>query len=225
MERRPEKQQWHKTLLEWMRPFQFNWIGRTRSGVNRWIGAPKGPSERVCRYLMGYGAIMGIVGVIATGVFVSHAETTVPLGALALVGGIHGIVFIALGLWLRKLRRTLAPLKTARELAEEFGSTPETVERLAEAHRITARININGSNLYDPDQFIASRSLLRGASAPYTSDTLLRAAGSHSNESASDGLLRAVDPSEVGLTPIQQLFFAPDEEVDETESAQQTLGR
>ena len=169
---------------------------------------------------------MGLAGLIATTAIMLRHEGSAPLGLLALIGGIHGIVFTIIGLWLRKMRQNLERLKSVQELAEEYGSTPEAVQRLAEAHSIRARININNENLYDPDEFVASRSLLRGASSPYGTEILLRAADSAANKTVPETLLRAAEPeSTVALTPIQQLFFAPDEESEESKEATQYLRR
>ena len=221
-----------KSLLLWMRQYQFNWIGRTKDGVNRWVGAPKGPSERACRNSLRYGIAMAVVGTIAALAALTYSGANSPLAFLALIGGIHGVVFTVLGIWLRKMQGNLAKLKSVEEIAKEFGSTPETVQRLADARNIRARININDNNLYDPEEFVASRSLLRGASSPLMPETLLRAAQPTAFKAASKALLRPVEPEQQGnrvaLTPVQRLFFETNEtdetdETDETVSTTQTL--
>jgi hypothetical protein len=217
METGEEPKNWRQSLLERMRPYQFNWIGRTKEGVSRWIGAPRGPSERICKNVIRYGIAMSVIGLVTTVAIMLRVEGSAPLGLLALIGGIHGIVFTVLGFWLRKLSRNLAPLKTLDELANEFGSTPETVQRLVEAHGIRARININNSNLYDPEEFLGSRSLLRGASAPQSPELLLRASHPSLTCTGSETLLRAADPAPAALTPVQQLFLEPDEEASHEE--------
>ncbi len=163
--------------------------------------------------------MMGIAGLVATAALLMRVESSVPLSMLALVGTIHGLVFTIMAVWLRRMRRSLARLKTVEELAEEFGATPETVRTLAETHGIRARININSDNLFDPDEFVASRSLLRGASAPYSSASLLRAAEPAATTTAPDTLLRPAEAGRTAMTPVQQLFFAP-EQADEPEETQ-----
>src|SRR5690242_17819091 len=54
-------------LRNWFRQYRFNWIGRTKDGVSRWIGAPQGPSERICKNLTRYGIVMGVAGLCAMG--------------------------------------------------------------------------------------------------------------------------------------------------------------
>ncbi|HLK61213.1 MAG TPA: hypothetical protein VKU00_31980 [Chthonomonadaceae bacterium] len=208
-----------------MRRYQFNWIGRTKDGVSRWMGAPKGPSERSCKNLFRYGIAMSIVALIATGAMVMHLQSPVALLWLALLGGTHGLIFSLVGSWLLKMRRNLDRLKTAEELAEEFGSTPEAVQRLAEVRSIRARININDTNLYDPEEFIASRSLLRATSAPVTPETLLRPAQPTATLAPAETLLRPVEPVEVVLTPVQQLFYTTEEVEEDETTRQQYVGK
>jgi len=117
-----------------------------------------------------------------------------PLVVLTLIGGVHGGVFTLIGLWLQKIQKELAPLKSVEELAAEFGSTAPAVQALADAHSIRARVNINGENLYHPDEFLASRSLLRGAAAPLQPETLLRAVEPAAPPIAQETLLRAAQP-------------------------------
>jgi hypothetical protein len=212
-----------KKLGNWFRQYQFNWTGRTKDGVSRWIGAPKGPSERVCKNLTRYGIFMGITGLCATGIMAIYPQIWPALLWLALLGGIHGLVFSIMGRWLLKMHKRLAQLKTTEQLAEEFGATPETVQRLAAAHRIRAQININNVDLYDPEEFVASRSLLRAASSPLTPQTLLRAAEPTATQDASETLLRPEEPLPDAPTPVQQLFYAVGKQTDETEEAVQSL--
>ena len=225
MDKNAEPKNWYNSLRMWIRPYQFNWIGRTKDGVNRWIGAAKGPSERACKNLMAYGIVMSLVGLIAAGAIMLRLEGSAPLGLLALIGAIHGVVFTMVGFWLRRMQRNLARLKTIEELADAFSSTPEIVRKLAEAHNIRAQININDSNLYDPEEFMASRSLLRGASSPHTSETLLRPAEPIATQSRAETLLRPAEPAPIALTPVQQLYYGADEESDETEQEVQILRR
>jgi hypothetical protein len=220
-----KQKSWRRSLRDRLRPYQFNWIGRTKDGVSRWIGAPKGPTERICKFMTVYGIVMSIACLCAIGAIAIAPQIRPNLQWLALISGIHGLIFSVLGICLLKVKKNLANLKTTGELAEEFGSTPEAVERLVEAHGIRARININDDNLFDPEEFIASRSLLRAASAPYTSATLLRAAEPTSMHSGSETLLRPVEPDTVALTPIQQLFYSDDEETVEPEEVVQILRR
>ena len=219
MESNPEPNK----LRKWFMQYQFNWVGRTKDGVNRWMGAPRGPSERMCKYMTYYGVAAGTVSLCAALTVAIRPQMWPGLLVLVLVGGIHGLVFMIIGRWLLNMKRRLARLKTAEEMAEEFGSTLETVQRLAEAHSIRAQININNVNLYDPEEFIASRSLLRGASAPVAPDTLLRAAEPTGTSSPPETLLRPGDLPPVGLTPIQQLYFAPEEKTVETNETVQSL--
>ncbi len=205
------------SLTTRLRPYQFNWIGRTKQGVNRWIGAPKGPTERMCNGMIGYGIAACLVGLIAmAAIFMRLGPTGSPLGLLALIGGIHGVLFSTIGLWLRKTRRNLARLKTADELAVEFGSTPETVRRMAEAHSIRPHININNDDLYEPDEFLASRSLLRGASMPVSSATLLRPVEPRATRTTSETLLRAVEPATEEPILAPRSLHTQDSQIDET---------
>src|SRR5689334_17810990 len=119
MESGQGRDNWRKSLRMRLRQFQFNWVGRTKDGVNKWIGAPKGPSERFCTYFMCYGIAMSLLCLVSTAAILAHVQVNAPLSFLALIGGIHGGIFTVMGFWLRKLARRLAPLKTVEEIAEE----------------------------------------------------------------------------------------------------------
>jgi hypothetical protein len=212
-----------KNLWTWFNQSRFNWIGRTSDGVHRWIGAPKGPSERACKNLTRYGIVMGLVGLCATAIMALSPQTVPTLLWLALLGGIHGLVFSIMGRGLLKMQKRLARLKTTEQLAEEFDATPETVQRLAAARRIRARININNVNFYDPDEFIASRSLLRAASSPLMPHTLLRAAEPTTTQAASEILLRPGESPPHTLPPVQPLCHTAEKKTEETEAAMQSL--
>jgi hypothetical protein len=194
----PDKKKWS------IQNISFQWRGRTKDGVSRWWGAEKGPPEWFNRIFLAWGAIAGTGGVVASLAYlITHNPGLAPL---IIVGFTHGLAGGITGLWARKMRLNIAQLKSAEELAEEFGSTPEVVKRLAEEHSIRARINLNDTNLYNPKEFYASQILLRAASAPIDPELLLRAAEPTAPQAAPDTLLRPMEDKPETQTPAQPLI-------------------
>ncbi len=85
-------------------------------------------------------------------------------------------------------------------------------------HRFqSASVGLVSAKLFEP---IPKKSGGRaGATAPHSSDSLLRAAEPAATRTAPDMLLRPAHAAHTGMTPVQRLFFAS-EEADEPEETQ-----
>src|SRR5579871_1859301 len=194
---------------------QFQWRGWTKEGVSRWAGTPKGPPEWFSKIFLYYGLIAGTAGLGTLGYCALHPDQWHHLSVLVIVGGIHGLAFGLPGRWMLNMRRKLLRLKSAEELAQEFGSDQETVKRLAEQHSIRPQLNVNDVNLYNPQEFYASQILLRAASAPVAPETLLRAAEPTAPQVVADTLLRPIEPDAAPQAQVQSLAPLSNTEPDD----------
>lgn len=178
----------------WYRKNSFHWRGR-KNGVDQWQGSPKGPLRVLGWVFAVYGIIAGIVALAFLPALFSRDYKLWPV---FFVFAIHFLVFGLTGWWAIRFRRKLSRLKSGRELAEDLGVSLSEIERVAEAHRIKAAVNINDVDLYDPDLFISARVLLRAASPPDDSGSLLRAAHSRTSTTSEASLLRPSSSEEAG---------------------------
>jgi hypothetical protein len=133
----------------------FHWRGKTKEGVSRWVGAWSAPPRWFGLIFFGYGVLAGCAGLgCLLYALLYHSWQTA--GVLALVGGIHGLVFGGTGAWMLSFRRYILGLSGIRQVGEYLGVDEASAQRMAQERGIKPRLNINGQDLYDVRDFVAS---------------------------------------------------------------------
>jgi hypothetical protein len=146
---------------------------RRADGVPTLEGTTDSPSVGLVLWLLGMSVLVAAIPVFA---WWAGADWF----TLLYTGTCTGVLcLMTLGTAVRVIcvRRRLAQLRSARDIAESLGVDPESVRRLASAHAIRPAFVVNGEDRFDPASFHAVATLLRPAPPP-AADTLLRPAGS-----------------------------------------------
>ncbi len=133
----------------------FHWRGRTKEGVSRWIGNWNPTLRWLGLGFSFYGAIAGCAGVCFLFYALIHSWPK-PFDVLTLVFLLHGVIFGGSGAWMLSMRRHILALSTIRQVGEYLGTDEVGVQRMITERSIKPRININGQDLYDVHDFIAS---------------------------------------------------------------------
>jgi hypothetical protein len=172
--------------------------GRTWAVLRRFDGVPtlEGPTDRpslglVC-WLLGMSVLVAAIPMFAWWVGADWF-TLLYTGTCT---GVLSLVTLATAVRVICVRRRLAKLRSARDIAESMGVDPESVRRLASAHAIRPAFVVNGEDRFDLASFRAVATLLRPAPPP-AADTLLRPAGSTHFEPDST-LVRPSSPTDDG---------------------------
>ncbi len=186
-----------------MKQHSFEWRGRTKQGVSKWVGSEEGPPRLLGKIFTRYGIAAGIGGLALALYGLTTGALPQSGSILMMIGLIHGVVFTGIGQWVLSFRRTIQRLKPVETVAQQMQMDTPTIERLAELRGIKPRVNINGRDYFEIADFNDAKLLLRASSKPAAGrDTLLRAASADTNP-ASDHLLRATS-AEPASRPTQE---------------------
>lgn len=174
---------WYEQGLKWKR--------RRKNGVSEWRGTWRnGPPLSFCRFFL-----------VLTTVFFLTAVTTTVLSLLKVMAFLPGsltfffvcLVYGVVTWFAYQQHRIFSHLQEPDDLAAQMGMTPEELERLAEEKDIKPKVYFNDVPLYNPEDLIQAKILLRPSAEPVASATLLRAAAPTASPTEQEQLLRATE--------------------------------
>src|SRR5579871_1794468 len=144
------KEREEQTFLE---RISFQWRGRTREGVSKWIGNWDGPSPWMSKGFIGYGILAGCAGIVAAISSTLLHQGGPGVGTFAMVGLIHGAVFTTIGLWMLRVRRHIQSLNQTNEVCEALGIDEATLLQIAAKRGIKPKLILNNQPLYSLTDF------------------------------------------------------------------------
>ena len=181
-------EKYNKQGFDWNRAQGLKWVRRRKNGVSEWRGSWRnGPPLWFCRIFGAVGGLMFFAGVIGSLVTLLTSQSLNGFPVLIFVG----LLYTTISAFAYKQRSIFMQLREPEQLAEQLGLSQEEIQHITEERDIKPKVYLNGIPLYNPDELVQAKVLLRASAEPVTENTLLRAASPALSATETEQLLRA----------------------------------